>query len=58
MKHLITEWLIGGGGALVISAAARALPEPQKNGNLLYLWFYRFCHALLANFDKANQPPV
>jgi hypothetical protein len=52
---------IGSGGFWVLSAAARALPEPEAMGNRFYLWFYNFAHALLANFDKlgapANVPP-
>jgi hypothetical protein len=51
----------GGLGAILLSAAARALPEPSTMGNLFYAWVYRFAHLLLANFDKAglghdNQP--
>jgi hypothetical protein len=44
----------GGLGAILLSAAARALPEPAATGNPLYLWVYRFTHLVLANFDKAN----
>ena len=29
---------MGGAGALVVSAAARALPEPVPMGSRLYLW--------------------
>ena len=48
--------LTGGTAALVASAAARALPEPTPMGSRLYLWFYRFAHLILANFDKvANE---
>ena len=43
----------GGMGALLLSAAARALPEPVAGGNQFYAWAYRFAHFLLANFDKA-----
>jgi uncharacterized membrane protein len=39
---------------LILSAAARALPEPVVTGNQFYLWFYRFSHLLLANFDKSS----
>lgn len=51
----------GGAGAILLSAAARSLPEPAATGNPFYLWAYRFVHLLLANFDKAgwhneNQP--
>ncbi len=51
----------GGAGAILLSAAARALPEPAPSGNPFYLWVYRFAHLMLANFDKAglrneNQP--
>jgi hypothetical protein len=41
--------------ALIVSAAVRALPEPQPMGNLFYLWFYNFSHTLLANFDKVGS---
>lgn len=44
----------GGVGAILLSAAARALPEPAAAGNPFYVWVYRFAHLLLANFDKAG----
>ncbi|HUA61543.1 MAG TPA: hypothetical protein VML19_22480 [Verrucomicrobiae bacterium] len=44
----------GGVGAILLSAAARALPEPQAGGSAFYLWVYRTAHLLLANFDKAR----
>jgi hypothetical protein len=44
----------GGVGAILLSAAARALPEPREAGNPFYVWLYRFAHLLLANFDKAR----
>jgi len=44
----------GGVGAILLSAAARALPEPSTGGSLVYQWVYRFAHLLLANFDKAG----
>jgi hypothetical protein len=47
--HLVT----GSAGALLVSAAARALPDPAPGGSRFYLWFYRFAHYILANFDKA-----
>ncbi len=49
MQH---QLVIGAAGALVLSAAARALPEPVEMGSRFYLWFYRFSHYLLANWDK------
>jgi len=49
--HLAT----GGVGALLLSAAARALPEPLPMGSRVYLWFYRFAHFVLANFDKSGK---
>jgi hypothetical protein len=52
MRAHIIQWLLGGGGALLLSAAARALPAPAPMGNRLYLWIYNFTHCLLANFDK------
>jgi hypothetical protein len=46
--HLLT----GSAAALLVSAAARALPDPAPGGSRLYQWFFRFAHLLLANFDK------
>ncbi len=51
----IQLWFLGGGAALVLSAASRSLPEPTPLGNRFYLWFYNFTHALLANFDKMQK---
>jgi hypothetical protein len=45
---------MGSAGALVLSAAARALPEPTPLGPRFYAWFYQFAHLVLANFDKAQ----
>jgi hypothetical protein len=45
---------MGSAGALVLSAAARALPEPTPLGSRLYAWFYQFAHLVLANFDKVQ----
>lgn len=48
--------ILGGGiGAIVLSAAARALPEPEPMGSKLYLFVYRFSQNLLANFDKTEK---
>lgn len=57
MKQQVLNWLGAGAGALILSAAARALPEPTPNSTRAYVWFHNFCHALLANFDKVGQPP-
>ena len=54
MREQILHWATGAGGALVISAAARALPAPAAMGNKFYAWFYQFAHILLANFDKVK----
>ena len=55
MHHFdIVTLLTGSVASLVLSAAARALPEPLPMGNRFYLWFYRFGQILLANFDKSN----
>lgn len=44
--------------AIVLSAAARALPEPKAPslsvGEMLYQWFYNFTHSILANWDKVK----
>ena len=53
MKYVM-HWAIGGGAALVASAAAHALPEPQPMGSRAYLFFYKFVQNMLANFDKAK----
>lgn len=55
MRNSILSWAAAGGAALVLSAAARALPEPQPMGSRLYLWFYNFSHGMLANFDKLGK---
>jgi len=55
MKDHLIQWAVGGGAALVLSAAARALPEPIPMGSRFYLWFYNFCGFLLANFDRTAK---
>lgn len=52
MQANVLHLLTGSAAALLASAAARALPEPAALGSRFYLWFYRFAHFLLANFDK------
>jgi hypothetical protein len=54
MRQYIINTFTGGAAALIASAAARALPQPVENGSRLYLWFYRFAHFILANFDKTQ----
>ena len=54
MRQYVINTLTGSAAALIASAAARALPQPVANGSRLYLWFYRFAHFILANFDKAQ----
>ena len=54
MHFDLSTLFTGGAAALLISAAARALPEPKPMGNQFYEWAYRFAHILLANFDKAS----
>jgi hypothetical protein len=46
--------LTGSAAGLILSAAARALPDPSPGGSRLYLWFFRFAHYTLANFDKTG----
>ena len=55
---MATAWRVisGGAASLVLSAAARALPEPLPTGSRLYLFFYRFAQIMLANFDKSHPP--
>lgn len=55
MRAYILNVLTGSAGALIASAAARALPEPSGHGSRFYLWFYRFAHLILANFDKTRS---
>ena len=53
--HFDFGTLVAGGlGAILLSAAARTLPQPAPAGNPLYAWVYRFAHLLLADFDKVN----
>jgi hypothetical protein len=54
MQKNVLDLLMGSAGALVISAAARALPAPSPIGSRFYTWFYQFTHLLLANFDKVQ----
>jgi hypothetical protein len=51
----IPSWLTGAVTAIILSAAARALPDPAPSGSRLYLWFFRFAQNLLANFDKTQK---
>ena len=54
MQKNVMDLLMGSAGALVLSAAARALPAPAASGPRFYTWFYQFAHILLANFDKVQ----
>lgn len=54
MRQYIITFITGGAASLVLSAAARALPEPVPMGSRFYLWFYRFSQNLMANFDKRD----
>jgi hypothetical protein len=54
MRQNVLNLLMGSAGALVLSAAARALPEPAAPGSRFYVWFYQFAHLILANFDKVE----
>jgi hypothetical protein len=54
MRQNVLNLLMGSAGALVVSAAARALPTPAPLGSRFYAWFYQFAHLLLANFDKVQ----
>jgi hypothetical protein len=38
--------------ALLISAAVRALPDPEPMGSKFYAWFFKFTHFVLSNYDK------
>lgn len=58
MEKTIIHILTGSVGAVLLSGAVRALPEPQKMGNPFYLWFYKFTHYVLANYDKARAVVV
>lgn len=48
----LTTYAQGAIAAIVLSAAVRALPDPEPKGNKAYLFLFNFAHALLANFDK------
>lgn len=54
MRQYLITTLTGSAAALIASAAARALPQPVEDGSRLYVWFYRFVHFMLANFDKSQ----
>jgi hypothetical protein len=54
MRQSLLNFLMGSGGALLLSAAARSLPEPSSPGSRFYAWFYQFAHLILANFDKTQ----
>jgi hypothetical protein len=54
MRQNVLNLLTGSVAALVLSAAARALPAPGPMGSRFYTWFYQFTHLILANFDKSN----
>jgi hypothetical protein len=54
MRQSVLNLLTGSAGALVASAAARALPQPAADGSRVYAWFYQFAHIILANFDKVQ----
>lgn len=59
--HVILEigkYLAGSVGAILLSAAARALPRPEPLGSRFYLWFFGFANLLLANLDKSKQAQV
>jgi hypothetical protein len=61
LYDLAAPYITGGVVAIVLSAAARALPEPVPMGSRFYLWFYNFAGYLLANFDrtaKQSKPEV
>ena len=55
MNIAIPSWLSEAVAAIVLSAAARALPDPAPLGSRWYLWLYRFTQNLLANFDKTQK---
>lgn len=55
MNIAIPSWLTGAVAAIVLSAAARAMPDPAPLGSRWYLWLYRFTQNLLANFDKTQK---
>ncbi len=55
MQKNVVDLLVGSAGALVLSAAARALPTPSPLGSRFYAWFFQFTHLLLANFDKVQS---
>ena len=54
MQPQFLNLLTGSAGALVASAAARALPEPAPNSSRVYAWFHQFVHLIMANFDKVQ----
>lgn len=55
VSNPVVAAFLGGVGAIVFSAAARALPTPEPGNDKKYRWFYAFMQNLLANFDKAKE---
>jgi hypothetical protein len=51
--------LQGAAGALILSAAVRALPKPPEPAvgfwQNFYSWLYRFANLVLANLDKVRN---
>ena len=55
MFETVVNYLVGGAGALIISAAVRTMPEPEVLGrNIWYTWLYDFVQIVLANPDKSG----
>jgi hypothetical protein len=54
VQQNLVHLLMGSARALVLSAAARALPAPTDSGSRFYAWSYQFAHLLLGNFDKVQ----
>jgi len=55
MRQYLTQFLLNGGAALVLSAAARALPDPVPSSSRVYLWFFVFANLLLVNKEKLDK---
>jgi MFS superfamily sulfate permease-like transporter len=55
VSNPVVAAFLGGAGAMVLSAAARALPEPEPGNDKTYRFWYNFAHNMLANFDKTRK---
>lgn len=56
MRSYLIALMTGGAASQILSAFARALPDPLPMGSRFYLFIFRFANLLLVNWDR-NAPP-